>query len=70
MQNIKGVKNHIDLQKQLELKDKQIEMLGNKLDSQDVIINDYYSLKNKYSESKIEISNLKKIIENLNAHIA
>ena len=67
MQNIKEV-SVIDLQKQLEFKNKQIKNLQNKLDSQDLIINDYYSIKNKYNESKIEISNLKKILENINSN--
>ena len=49
-----------------DLKDKQIKALQMKLDSQDIIINDYYSLKDKYNISKNEILNLKKIIENLN----
>ena len=57
--------NTFDYKNQLELKDKQINNLKIKLDSQDIIINDYYSLKDKYSLSKNEILNLKKIIENL-----
>ena len=60
--------NDIQLKNQLELKDKQIKNLQIKLDSQDLIINDYYSLKDKYSLQKNEILNLKKTIENLNSN--
>ena len=58
--------NIFQLKKEIELKDKQIKTLHKKLDSQDIIITDYYSLKEKYTLSKNEILNLKKEIENLN----
>ena len=60
--------NLFELKKQLEQKDKQIKALQIKLDSQDVIISDYYSLKDKYTLSKNEILNLKKKIEDLNSN--
>ena len=60
----------MELQKQLELKNKQLIILQNKLDSQDIIINDYYLIKDKYNESKMEICNLKKIIEKNNSNIS
>jgi hypothetical protein len=55
------------IQQEIEFKNKQIKNLQNKLDSQDLIIKDYYSLKNKFSEAKIEITNLKKIVEKYNS---
>ena len=61
-------KNIVELKKEIELRNKQIQNLQIKLDSQDLIISDYYSLKDKYSLSKNEILNLKKIIENLNSN--
>ena len=60
--------NYLELKKQLETKDKQIQTLQIKLDSQDVIITDYYSIKDKLTLSKNEILNLKKKIENLNSN--
>ena len=61
--------NLISLQTQIDFKNKQIKNLQNKLDSQDIIIQDYYSIKDKYVQSQIEISNLKKSIQNLNLKI-
>ena len=61
--------NLISLQTQIDFKNKQIKNLQNKLDSQDIIIQDYYSIKDKYTQSQIEISNLKKSIQNLNFKI-
>ena len=58
--------NLISLQTQIDFKNKQIKNLQNKLDSQDIIIQDYYSIKDKYAQSQIEISNLKKNLQNLN----
>ena len=62
--------NFFQTQNEIELKDKQIKNLQEKLDSQDIIIKDYFTLKDKFSESKIEINNLKKQIEKLNLAIA
>ena len=59
--------NQESIQEQIEFKNNQIKNLENKLDSQDLLIKDYYSLKNKFSEAKIEITNLKKIIEKYNS---
>ena len=61
--------NQESIQQQLEFKNKQIKNLQNKLDSQDLLIKDYYSLKNKFSEAKIEITNLKKIVEKYNSQL-
>ena len=69
MENSKYL-NLMELQKQLELKNNQLIILQNKLDSQDIIINDYYLIKDKYNESKMEICNLKKIIEKNNSNIS
>jgi hypothetical protein len=60
--------NFYDIQKELEQKNNQIKTLQSKLDSQDIIISDYYSLKDKYSLAKNEILNLKKIIEDLKSN--
>jgi len=68
MQQALSKENIIEVKKELELKNKQIKTLQNKLDSQDLIINDYYSIKDKLTLSKNEILNLKKIIENLNSN--
>ena len=48
------------LRDEIEKKNSQIKNLQNKLDSQDIIINDYYKIKNISSESKIELLNLEK----------
>ena len=60
--------NYYDIQKELEQKNNQIKTLQIKLDSQDIIISDYYSLKDKHSLAKNEILNLKKIIEDLKSN--
>ena len=57
------------LKDKLLAKDNQIKNLQDKLDSQDIIVSNFYNINNKYTESKIEITKLKKIIENMNTSI-
>ena len=57
------------LKDKLLAKDNQIKNLQDKLDSQDIIVSNFYNINNKYTESKIEITKLKKIIENMNISI-
>ena len=47
-----------ELKNKLEIKDRQIQTLQIKLDSQDIIIKDYYFIKDKLTLSKNEILNL------------
>ena len=51
-----------ELKNKLEIKDRKIQKLQIKLDSQDIIIKDYYFIKNKLTLSKNEILYLKKKI--------
>ena len=55
-------------EKELEMKNKQIQSLQRKLDSQDVIIADYNTLKDKNILLKNEIGQLKTQIQNLNSN--
>ena len=57
------------IHQEINLKNTQIKNLQNKLDSQDLLIKDYYSLKNKLSEANLEITNLKKILEKYNSQL-
>ena len=62
-----GIVANIDkLRDELELKNKQIKNLQNKLDSQDIIITDYYKTKDALSQFKLELEKNQKIIKNLN----
>jgi chromosome segregation ATPase len=57
-----------EIKNKLEIKERQIQTLQIKLDSQDIIIKDYYFIKDKLTLSKNEILNLKKKIEDLNSN--
>ena len=56
----------IKLREELEQKSKQIKNLQNKLDSQDIIITDYYKTKDASTQFKLELEKHQKIIKNLN----
>ena len=58
--------NIIKLREELEQKNKQIKNLQNKLDSQDIIITDYYKTKDASTQFKLELEKHQKIIKNLN----
>ena len=61
--------NFNQLKEELEQKNKQIKNLQNKLDSQDIIITDYYKTKDSSTQLKIELDKREKIIKNLNIEL-
>ena len=58
-----------NLKEELEKKINQIKNLQNKLDSQDIIIADYYKIKEKSTESRIEQLNMEKKLKSLNSEL-
>ena len=58
-----------NLKEELEKKSNQIENLQNKLDSQDIIIADYYKIKENSTQSKLEQLNLEKKLKSLNSEL-
>ena len=64
--------NNIDinnLKEEIERKNTQIKNLQNKLDSQDIIITDYYKLKDSTTQSKIDQTNTEKKLKAINAEL-
>ena len=55
-----------NLKEELEKKSNQIKNLQNKLDSQDIIIADYYKIKDNSNQSKLEQLNLEKKLKSIN----
>ena len=58
-----------NLKEELEKKSNQIKNLQNKLDSQDIIIEDYYKIKENSTQSKLEQLNLEKKLKSINIEL-
>ena len=58
-----------NLKEELEKKSNQIKNLQNKLDSQDIIIADYYKIKDNSTQSKLEQINLEKKLKSINIEL-
>ena len=64
--------NNIDiknLKEELDRKNNQIKNLQNKLDSQDIIIEDYYKIKDSITQSKIDQTNTEKKLKSINSEL-